>query len=233
MVWFLGACARPSKRACTYDECAHTHQNKVKFSVMFRLKMHITVCLLYSNCVHISFPTSDDHTLQTICGSTSENNLPSSIFDPTAPNAFEPPSYASLPKDPPKYEEIYSSGQDNTAFTAETSPSGASGPSTSCATPSTPGDTSGWERIVVSPLEGAAAAEPTRGSSNVNNPVDPSEPPPPYTIREDLHVRAAMRIQVRVGSRSNSTTNTDLSSATVTVPPGGQANTAVNIPNDQ
>jgi hypothetical protein len=38
-------------------------------------------------------------------------------FDPSSPNAFSPPEYDSLPKEPPKYNEIF--GHDNEAFTAE------------------------------------------------------------------------------------------------------------------
>jgi len=44
-------------------------------------------------------------------------------FNPSSPNAFQPPPYESLPKDPPKYCDIFGTGhaqaqtQDNRAFT--------------------------------------------------------------------------------------------------------------------
>ncbi|ELU08948.1 hypothetical protein CAPTEDRAFT_207026 [Capitella teleta] len=53
---------------------------------------------------------------------TSENNdNPMENFDPCSPNAFSPPAYESLPKEPPKYGDIF--GEDNVAFEndAETS----------------------------------------------------------------------------------------------------------------
>ena len=44
-------------------------------------------------------------------------------FDPQHPFAFNPPDYDSLPKEPPKYEEIYNEGDGgvtNTSFTPDT-----------------------------------------------------------------------------------------------------------------
>ncbi|KAI0218434.1 hypothetical protein LSAT2_029868 [Lamellibrachia satsuma] len=43
-------------------------------------------------------------------------------FNPASPNAFQPPPYESLPKDPPKYSDIFGTGQaqENSAFTNDT-----------------------------------------------------------------------------------------------------------------
>lgn len=42
-------------------------------------------------------------------------------FDPSNPNAFEPPPYDSLPKDPPRYTDIFTeNGQVNPAFEVDT-----------------------------------------------------------------------------------------------------------------
>lgn len=44
-------------------------------------------------------------------------------FDPTCEYAFEPPRYETLPKDPPKYSEVYTTmDHDNAAFNPDEPP---------------------------------------------------------------------------------------------------------------
>lgn len=50
-------------------------------------------------------------------GSQEGADNPMTTFDPGSPNAFTPPDYDSLPKEPPKYSDIY--GNSNMAFDLE------------------------------------------------------------------------------------------------------------------
>ena len=61
-----------------------------------------------------------DRTLTT--DSTDEPPPSIQVFNPDAPFAFEPPSYESLPKAPPKYSDVFGTtpGSDNFAYIPET-----------------------------------------------------------------------------------------------------------------
>lgn len=69
--------------------------------------------------------TDDGEDVNTVSGGLGEdgNEQRTQHFDPESPFAFTPPAYDSLPKDPPKYEEIWvEGGSDNTAFAWDAPP---------------------------------------------------------------------------------------------------------------
>lgn len=80
--------------------------------------------------------TLDDPEVNTVSGGVDGDTDAQRMqtFDPNHPFAFQPPDYDSLPKEPPKYEEIYEEGGgvSNPAFSGEpsanSSPSGENAP---------------------------------------------------------------------------------------------------------
>ncbi len=102
------------------------------------------------------------------------SQVPPTVFNPTSPNAFSPPDYDTLPKEPPLYADLFSQqeGHSNPAYTPEIDESSP------CSSPQCGSTGSASQEVI----EGARAAAPCQNEANhvYIVPTIPDDPPPAY-----------------------------------------------------